>query len=182
MRNKRMGEKITYVADLAPQLRTYLTIEGEEKKRKIQFHDKQLALDSEADAAVIAELDRLIETRPQFSQTIRKLDIAAAEAIALAHKAKMLKENAGQTGPATSQHDLARAAKMEEEKQRYLSQGISDEEASQLVHDVMSEQTIAVEKIENPVIQDVPKIDVEEGATDVADEEAKNLFAKLGGK
>lgn len=171
-----MGEKITYVADSAPSFSTNLRV-GEERRR-IQFENKQLVLDVDEDAEVIAALDHLIKTRVQFSQVIRKLDLAAAEKIALAHKEAMLKQNAAQTGPATSQNDLALQARMEEDKQRYLSQGMSDEEASQLVHDVMKEQTVAVEKVANPVVQEVPKVG------EASEETAKpnEVFANLGGK
>ncbi len=176
-----MGEAVTYVSDTAPEFKTSLVFgKGDDREKvKVQFHDKQLRLDSEDDMRIIDELDRLIRTRPQISQVIRKLDVAAAEKLALAHKEAMLEQNAGHTGPATGEHKLVRAANALQEKERMRSQGISDEDASQMVEQVMSEQTVAVEKIENPVIQDVPKIKEEEGATDIADAEAKSVFAKL---
>jgi len=176
-----MGEVVTYVSDTAPEFSTSLAFgKGDEREKvPVRFHDKQLRLDSETDARVIAELDRLIATRPQFSQIIRKLDVAAAEKMALAHKEAMLQQNAGQTGPATSDNDLAMRARLEEEKQRYLSQGMTDEDASQLVHDIMQEQTVAVEKVENPVIQEVPKV---EKAVEDTGATAAKLYEALGGK
>lgn len=171
-----MGEKITYVADSAPAFSTNLRV-GEERRR-IQFENKQLVLDVDEDAELIAALDHMIKTRVQFSQVIRKLDPASAEKLAQAHKELVQKQNAGHTGPASSQNDLALQARMEEEKQRYLSQGISDEEASQLVHDVMKEQTVAVEKVANPVVQEVPKVG--EAAEDGA--KPNEVFANLGGE
>jgi len=145
-----MGEIVTYVADTAPEFKTNLSFgKGDDRERVlILFHNKQLKLDSETDAHIIEELDRLIIARPQFSQVIRKLDVEAAERLAIAHQEAMLKQNAGHTGPVTSANELALRARMEEEKQRYLSQGMSDEEASRLVHDVMQEQTVTVEKVD----------------------------------
>ena len=186
---------VTYISPDAPSFKLRLTVDG--KDHLLKFKDKQLFLDETEDAAIIAELDRVIAKSPHISQIVKKIDPEAAEKLAREHRAMMLAQNAGVTGTATSVHDPARKMKAAEEYNRLLAQGMTDEEASAAVQQIFGEEkTVTVEVKENPVIQEVPKesetlsnteqsadAEIAENKDNPAPQEtAKKVFANLGKK
>ncbi len=95
---------VTYVSPSAPSLVLSPTIN--EKKRKIQFANKELHLDSEEDIEVIKALDKLIKERPTVSQLIQKVNPEVAEKLAKEHMEQMRKLR-GTVKGAISSADMA---------------------------------------------------------------------------
>lgn len=135
---------VTYVSPNAPALSTTLLV-GDEKV-VLKFVNKQLTLEVERDAAIIAEFDRLIAKKPAMSQLIQKVDIAAAEALARAHQQMVLDQNKGVTGPMTTGDNLALKAKLAQDRDRMASAGVDPDKVGDMIKEVVDEHGTAVEK------------------------------------
>ncbi len=100
---------VCYVCPSAPSLSLRVTVDG--KDQRIQFTNKELQLDAEKYSGLIAVLDELIETKPNITMLIHKVDIEAARQLALAHMDSLKRHRGTVTGP-VSADDAKRSAEM----------------------------------------------------------------------
>ncbi len=103
--------EVCYVSPEAPSLSIGISVEGAKIKQRVKFINKQLRLDDEKDAKLIAALDELIATQSNVSTLMYKVDMAAAEKLALAHKESLLQMRGTVAGP-VSADDAKRAVGM----------------------------------------------------------------------
>ena len=117
---------VYYISPTAPLLAVSISVEGKKQKTRVKFQNKQLCLDDEKDADLIAALDELIATRPSAATLMYKVDMAAAEELALKHKESLLRMRGTVQGP-VSADDAKRAAEMaiQERDADLASQGAS---------------------------------------------------------
>ncbi len=102
---------VYYVSPNAPLLSLAIHVGDNKQKTKVKFANKQLKLDEEKDAELIAALDNLIATRPSAAAAMYKVDMVAAEELALKHKESLLRMRGTVQGP-VSADDAKRAAEM----------------------------------------------------------------------
>lgn len=183
-----MNATVCYVSPDAPSFSMRVEVDG--KDRRIKFANKELRLDAEKDAALIAVLDELIATRPNISSIIRKVDMKAAEALARAHMQQLQRHRGTVKGP-VSADDAKRAASMavEERDADLASQGATTADIASM-RDAMSKDGLELTENAKGVIAPetrdgftpavIPKSPVDDAAENVAD--PKSIFANLGTK
>lgn len=98
-----------YICEQNPTLR--IKIRG----KKMHFDNKKLELEDPKD---VAFLDKVIAEKPHVGMLIKKLDIAAAEEIARAHRERIAKQQAAFKGTATS---VMENVKIQEIKDEFLA-------------------------------------------------------------
>jgi len=164
----------TYISPTAPSLKMRLKID--DKDVNIRFKDKQLIV---TDVKISMELDRLREKSPHVSQLIQKVDIEAAEKLALAHKQMVLDQNKGVTGSMAADMNPATMAKMQTEVDRMRTAGVAEEVITELMSDI---------KVNREKIDELLKMsDAIPGAIGAVEPEEKeatpsNVFAVLAKK
>lgn len=122
---------VTYVAVTAPSFSMRVVVN--EKDVRVQFENKELHLDEEKDAALITVLDELIETKPNISIIIKKVDIEEALRIAKAHKAMHASQRGTLTGSVTSSDaDQIGKASLARQEDELRFKGASEEDIAKM--------------------------------------------------
>lgn len=180
--------EVCYVSPEAPSFSLSIRLGDAKNKTRVKFVNKQLRLDEERDADLIAALDALIAKSAPVRTQMYKVDVVAAEKLAREHQGQLLRMRGTVQGP-VSADDAKRATEMAiaERDADLVSQGadISDVEK---MRDEMSKSGLEMTEnskgvvaapttegfVADPSPEPVPKED--------AIIEAKNVFANLGEK
>jgi len=142
---------VTYVTPDAPMFSMRVMVDG--KDVRVQFTNKELHLDEEKNAALIAVLDELIKTKPNISILVKKVDIEEALRIAEAHKALMLSQRGTLTGSVSSSDaDQIGKANLARQEQELRFKGASEAQIA-AIRDEMKQDNVeftedAADKIE----------------------------------
>ncbi len=177
---------VCYVSPDAPSLAISVQVGDAKHKTRVNFINKELRLDEETDAALIAALDELIASRPSVATLMHKVDIEAAEKLALAHKDSLLRMRGTVQGP-VSADDAKRAVGMaiQERDADLASQGADTTDLEKMREEMskggleMTEDSagvIAAPVTEGFVADPTPEPVPEEDAIP----EPKSVFANLG--
>ncbi len=180
---------VYYVSPNAPMLSLSVQLGDNKQKTKVKFVNKQLKLDEEKDADLIAALDDLIATKPAIAAALYKVNMAAAETLARKHKESLLRMRGTVQGP-VSADDAKRAAEMaiQERDADLAAQGASISDLSDMRAEMSkdgleltedSKGKIAPSTRDGFVESTVPlPVPTQENETP----EAKQVFANLGKK
>lgn len=179
---------VTYVAMDAPSFSMRVLVN--EKNVRIQFENKELHLDDKKDADLITVLDELIETKPNISCIIKKVDMEEALRIAKAHQLARAAQRGTMTGPVTSSDaDQIGKASLARQEDKLRFEGASDEDIAKMRAEMSKDHFEITEASGDKIASDtrdgfVPDDDKKEIAepvpeTENSEVEPKNVFANL---
>lgn len=170
--------EVCYIAPNAPSFSMRVTVD--EKDRRVKFVNKELRLDAEKDAALIAALDELIATRPNVSSIIHKVDVEAARMLALAHQAQLQRQRGTVTGPISAE-DAKKSAQMavQERDADLASQGATTEDLADMRSKMSKDNLEMTENAEGVVAPETREGFVADDKPELP-ADPKSIFANLG--
>lgn len=174
---------VTYVSPSAPFFTMNVPI-GEKLKKNIKFINKELHLDSKKDAKLISVLDDMIETTPNISQVISKVDPEEAAALARAHRQQMARMRGTVQGPITSADTAQQTrARMAERDANLVRDGADPSDVAAMHEEIDKGLELTEDSSDKVEPEDrdgfVPN---EQPAAPVAEPDPKKVFANLGNK
>ena len=140
----------TYVAQTAPRLAVKLT-NADGKRRKVYFVNGVLKLE---DAAEIENMELQLATRSGLSRLVRKLDVAAAEAIALEHMRKNLRETRATKGTTSANFDELRMM----QRDNMLAAQTADPKAAEEMQAQIARDVMLTEGVQQPQANASPEL------------------------
>ncbi|MGI9406003.1 MAG: hypothetical protein ACR2O4_06490 [Hyphomicrobiaceae bacterium] len=165
-------KKHHYVATDAPKMRFGVYVGEGDARRRILVQLENGAYGTEDDA-VAAAIDALLEQKATFRRSLRKVDVAAAEATVREHMARV-RGGAAKGTFSTQQHPEALAAEL-------ASQGIDMDTARQHAASISGDKMIVQQDIPQPAGFKPDPVATAEGAKEAEQAALAEMIAPKSG-
>lgn len=143
---------VIYSSRNAPKLKTKAVIfepDGKTVKRAVPVHFKHGVFETD-DKDVIAALDKMIATSPNFSQLVMKIDRDAAERVSREWQKHQASQQMVARG-GTNSEDANLARRAEQIRNEVISEGKTPEEADKLIKELSLEGLMLADKVDPAV-------------------------------